>query len=61
MRRTLGDEIHGNENSASDTSRTRQTFGKDEDWHNRVGGMLAYVNDVLVPRGFENTLKEYFK
>jgi internalin A len=29
-------------------------------WHNEVGDMLAYVNDVLVPRGFEDIVKDDF-
>jgi hypothetical protein len=27
-------------------------------WHNEVGDMLAYVNDVLHPHGFEAIVKE---
>jgi hypothetical protein len=29
-------------------------------WHNEVGDMLAYVNDVLAPRGFEEIVKDNF-
>jgi internalin A len=29
-------------------------------WHNEVGDMLAYVNDVLVPRGFESVVNDDF-
>ena len=29
-------------------------------WHNEVGDMLAYVNDVLVPHGFDEILKDDF-
>ena len=31
-----------------------------QDWHNHVGDMLAYMNDVLRPNGFENILKDDF-
>jgi len=30
-------------------------------WHNEVGDMLAYVNDVLVPHGFEDIEKGRFR
>ena len=29
-------------------------------WHNEVGDMLAYVNDVLVPHGFDDIVKGDF-
>ena len=29
-------------------------------WHNEVGDMLGYVNDVLYPRGFEAIVKDDF-
>jgi len=29
-------------------------------WHNEVGGMLAYVNDVLVPHGFDDIVQGNF-
>jgi internalin A len=29
-------------------------------WHNEVGDMLAYVNDVLHPRGFDEIVKDNF-
>lgn len=29
-------------------------------WHNEVGDMLAYVNDVLHPHGFDEIVKEDF-
>jgi len=29
-------------------------------WHNEVGDMLAYVNDKLVPHGFDEILKDDF-
>jgi internalin A len=29
-------------------------------WHDEVGEMLDYVNDVLSPRGFENIVKDDF-
>jgi internalin A len=29
-------------------------------WHNEVGDMLAYINDVLAPRGFEEIVKDDF-
>jgi len=29
-------------------------------WHNEVGDMLAYVNDVLVPHGFDEIVKDDF-
>jgi hypothetical protein len=29
-------------------------------WHNEVGDMLAYVNDVLHPHGFDEIVKDDF-
>ena len=29
-------------------------------WHNEVGDMLAYVNDVLVPHVFDDIVKDDF-
>jgi hypothetical protein len=29
-------------------------------WHNEVGDMLAYVNDKLVPHGFDEIVKDDF-
>jgi internalin A len=31
-----------------------------KDWHNRIGDMLAYVNDKLVPHGFDEIVKDDF-
>ena len=31
-----------------------------QDWHNRIGDMLAYVNDKLVPHGFDEIVKDDF-
>jgi internalin A len=31
-----------------------------QDWHNRVGDILAYANDVLRPHGFESIIKDDF-
>jgi hypothetical protein len=31
-----------------------------QEWHNRIGDMLAYVNDVLSPHGFDDTVKDDF-
>jgi hypothetical protein len=31
-----------------------------QEWHNRIGDMLAYVNDVLVPHGFDEIVKDDF-
>jgi internalin A len=31
-----------------------------QDWHNRVGDILAYTNDVLRPHGFESIVKDDF-
>ena len=31
-----------------------------KDWHNHVGDMLAYVNDVLTPHGFDEIVKDDF-
>jgi hypothetical protein len=31
-----------------------------QEWHNRIGDMLAYVNDVLVPHGFDDIVKDDF-
>jgi internalin A len=31
-----------------------------KDWHNRVGDILAYVSDVLHPRGFEKIAEDDF-
>jgi hypothetical protein len=29
-------------------------------WHNEVGDILAYVNDKLVPHGFDEIVKDDF-
>ena len=29
-------------------------------WHNEVGDMLTYVNDVLTPHGFDEIVKDNF-
>lgn len=31
-----------------------------QEWHNRIGDMLAYVNDTLHPHGFDETVKNDF-
>jgi internalin A len=31
-----------------------------QEWHNRIGDMLAYVNDVLTPHGFDEIVKDDF-
>jgi hypothetical protein len=31
-----------------------------KDWHNRIGDMLAYVNDKLAPHGFDEIVKDDF-
>jgi hypothetical protein len=31
-----------------------------QEWHNRIGDMLAYVNDVLTPHGFDEIVKNDF-
>jgi internalin A len=31
-----------------------------QEWHNRIGDMLAYLNDVLSPRGFDDIVKDNF-
>jgi hypothetical protein len=31
-----------------------------QEWHNRIGDMLAYVNDVLSPHGFDEIVKNDF-
>ena len=31
-----------------------------QEWHNRIGDMLAYVNGVLVPHGFDEIVKDAF-
>jgi hypothetical protein len=31
-----------------------------QEWHNQIGDMLAYVNDVLSPHGFDEILKDDF-
>jgi hypothetical protein len=31
-----------------------------QEWHNRIGDMLAYVNDILTPRGFDESVKDDF-
>ena len=31
-----------------------------QDWHNRIGDMLAYVNDKLHPHGFDDIVKDDF-
>jgi internalin A len=31
-----------------------------QEWHNRIGDMLAYVNDVLGPHGFDEIVKDDF-
>jgi energy-coupling factor transporter ATP-binding protein EcfA2 len=37
-----------------------QLYKSAKDWHNRVGDMLAYVNDRLHPHGFEQIVKDDF-
>ena len=29
-----------------------------QEWHNRIGDMLAYLNDVLAPHGFDDIVKD---
>jgi hypothetical protein len=31
-----------------------------KDWHNHVGDILAYIDDVLRPRGFETIVADDF-
>jgi TIR domain len=31
-----------------------------QEWHNRIGDMLAHVNDKLVPHGFDEIVKDEF-
>ena len=31
-----------------------------QEWHNRIGDMLAYLNDVLSPHGFDDIVKDDF-
>ena len=31
-----------------------------QEWHNRIGDLLAYVNDKLVPHGFDEIVKDDF-
>ena len=31
-----------------------------QEWHNRIGDMLVYVNDVLNPHGFDEIVKYDF-
>jgi internalin A len=31
-----------------------------QEWHNRIGDILAYLNDVLAPRGFDDIVKDNF-
>jgi len=31
-----------------------------QEWHNRIGDMLAYLNDVLAPHGFDDIVKDNF-
>jgi hypothetical protein len=31
-----------------------------QEWHNRIGDMLAYLNDVLSPHGFDDIVKDNF-
>jgi hypothetical protein len=31
-----------------------------QEWHNRIGDMLAYLNDVLAPHRFDNIVKDDF-
>jgi hypothetical protein len=31
-----------------------------QEWHNRIGDMLAYVNDVLTSHGFDDIVKDDF-
>ena len=31
-----------------------------QEWHNRIGDMLAYLNDVLAPHGFDDIVKDDF-
>ena len=31
-----------------------------KDWHNHVSDMLAYIDDVLTPHGFDEIVKDDF-
>jgi internalin A len=31
-----------------------------QEWHNRIGDMLAYINDILHPHGFDDIVKDDF-
>ena len=31
-----------------------------QEWHNRIGDMLAHVNDVLTPHEFDDIIKNDF-
>jgi hypothetical protein len=31
-----------------------------QEWHDRIGDMLAYVNDVLTPHGIDEIVKDAF-
>jgi internalin A len=31
-----------------------------QEWHNRIGDMLAYLNDVLAPHGFDDIVRDDF-
>jgi hypothetical protein len=30
------------------------------EWHNRIADILAYINDVLAPHGFDDIVKDNF-
>jgi hypothetical protein len=38
----------------------RKLYKAMRQWHNEVGDMLAYVNDKLVPHGFDEIGKDDF-
>ena len=31
-----------------------------QEWHNRIADILAYINDVLAPHGFDDIVRDNF-
>ena len=40
--------------------RTLKLYKAMRRWHNEVGDMLAYINDILHPHGFDDIVKDDF-
>ena len=53
-------EFNWRRNSGTSPSQTSRSTKAMQEWHNRIGDMLAYVNDVLSPHGFDEIVKDDF-